>query len=118
MTATLNAWRDAVLVVVAHSLLLACVDPAPAADTPRIEKKEITMASQQPYVRDEASTAMAIRMITHIDVQREDVEDWSDDEILAAEKWASAVHIHKTLKDIKVPPMPDFLTRYQGEVRP
>lgn len=108
--------RDAVLVFAVHSTLLAFCDPQPARDIPTLAPPEITM--KQPYVRDEASTAYALRLITDIDVTAEEVETWTDAQIRAAENWAAAVHMKKKLPTVKanVPPMPKFLRRYAQEV--
>lgn len=66
------------------------------------------------FVRDDVSTALTLTLCAGLDVRPEDVEDFTDRQIQQAEDWAAAVHIRKTLHDVRVPAMPAFLTPFAG----
>jgi hypothetical protein len=117
MTPGITDWLHAIAFVIAHSMLLAFTDPLPAAEVPRVMTQETTMPLHD-CKHEEADTAMALRLITHIQVTAEDVEDWTNEQIRAAENWAAAEHIRQKCPQVPVKPypMPEFLKRYQGEV--
>lgn len=64
------------------------------------------------FTREGADTALALRLIAGMTISEKDIETWSITKIRKAEDWAGAVHIHKTLPAVPVPPMPEFLTPY------
>lgn len=116
MTPHLKHWRDALIGIAVYFLLLAVVDPAPAAESHRVEERTMHTHTAPHFSRFEEATA-ALLACVGIEVSTDIVATWSERQLDAADAWAGATYLRAALpalpRPIDVPPMPGFLQPYR-----